>query len=86
MKSGRCMSTSGPYHRTDADRPEEETVHLLMTVLVADQRAADLRRSAERSRRARDAAHRGDRAFGFHPRREEVPRKPTFGIDLEATQ
>jgi hypothetical protein len=38
-----------------------------LTVILADQRVADMHRYAERSRRAREVPGRPERRFGFGP-------------------
>lgn len=47
--------------------------HLMM--LLADQRAADMHRRAERSRRAREIPGRPGRRFGFRPWLAPRPRR-----------
>jgi hypothetical protein len=42
-------------------------MHPHLTMILVDQRAADLRRSAERSRRAREVPDRPKRRFGLRP-------------------
>ena len=42
-------------------------MHPHLTMILADQRVADMHRCAERSRRAREVPGRLERRFGFRP-------------------
>jgi hypothetical protein len=53
-----------------------------LTMIIADQRIADMHRCAERSRRARDVAGRPKRRFGL--RRSHALHWPGAQADLSA--
>ncbi len=55
-----------------------------LTMILADQRAADMHRRAERSRRAREIPGRPRRRFGFRP--SLAPRLPRAHTDLTAAR
>jgi hypothetical protein len=54
------------------------------TMIIADQRIADMHRYAERSRRARDDAGRPKRRFGLRP--SQALRLPGAHADLRAAR
>jgi hypothetical protein len=55
-----------------------------LTMILADQRAADMHRRAERSRRAREIPGRPRRHFGFRP--SPATRPPRAHADLRAAR
>jgi hypothetical protein len=69
-------------------RPREATVHPQLTVILANQRAADIRRCAELSRLARSADLRSSPVFRHrHRGTARVPRLLARGrLSLEATR
>jgi hypothetical protein len=59
-------------------------MHPQLTMVLVDQRAADIHRSAERSRRAREVPDRPKRRFGFRP--SLALRLPRARADLRAAR
>ena len=59
-------------------------MHPHLTMILADQRVADMHRCTERSRRAREVAGRPKRRFGFRP--SLALRLPRARADLRAAR
>jgi len=59
-------------------------MHPHLTLILADQRVADMHRPADRSRRAREVAGRLERRFGFRP--SLALRVPRAHADLRAAR
>jgi hypothetical protein len=59
-------------------------MHSHLTMILADQRVADMHRCAERSRRAREVPGRPERRFGFRP--SLAPRLLRAHADLRAAR
>jgi hypothetical protein len=59
-------------------------MHPHLTMILADQRVADMHRCAERSRRAREVPGRPKRRFGFRP--SLALRLPRAHADLRAAR
>jgi hypothetical protein len=77
-------SSAMANERPAPDIPQEDAMHPHLTMILADQRAADMHRCAERSRRAREVPGRPKRHFRFRP--SLALRLPRAHADLRAAR